>query len=116
MHGFYNYFMFDMINKDGNAYVVDCQRFYLQNSLLTSGSFPNGEWTDYSFVMDVTPGAYRLKSMSVNGITNDFNVPTGNSSGNGSIGNSLYFGGWGNPDIYMDDLKLTIHITVTLAR
>ncbi len=108
MHGIRNYFMFDAINKLGNAYVVDCHRFYVTEMKLTTGYFPNGKWTDYSFVMDVTPGSYRLRSMTINGVTDDFNLPKGEESGQGSIGNAVYFGGWGAPDIYIDDIQIEL--------
>ncbi|MBO7436107.1 hypothetical protein J6U76_08995 [bacterium] len=108
MHGIRNYFMFDAINKLGNAYVVDCHRFYVTEMKLTTGYFPNGRWTDYSFVMDITPGSYRLRSMTINGVTDDFNLPKGEESGQGSIGNAIYFGGWNNPDIYIDDIQLEL--------
>ena len=108
MHGIRNYFMFDAINKLGNAYVVDCHRFYVTEMKLTTGYFPNGKWTDYSFVMDITPGSYRLRSMTINGVTDDFNLPKGEESGQGEIGNAIYFGGWGAPDIYIDDIQLEL--------
>lgn len=108
MHGIRNYFMFDAINKLGNAYVVDCHRFYVTEMKLTTGYFPNGRWTDYSFVMDITPGSYRLRSMTINGVTDDFNLPKGEESGQGSIGNAIYFGGWNNPDIYIDDIQIEL--------
>lgn len=108
MHGIRNYFMFDAINKLGNAYVVDCHRFYVTEMKLTTGYFPNGKWTDYSFIMDITPGSYRLRSMTINGVTDDFNLPKGEESGQGEIGNAIYFGGWGQPDIYIDDIQLEL--------
>ena len=108
MHGLRNYFMFDAINKLGDAYVVDCHRFYVTSMLLTTGHFPSGEWADYSFVMDATPGSYCLRSMTVNGVTDNFNIPKGEASGTGSVGDAIYFGGWGNPDIYIDDIQLEL--------
>ncbi|MBO7543877.1 hypothetical protein J6T93_08250, partial [bacterium] len=76
MHGFRDpedYFMFDMINKHGDGYGVDCDRSY-GSLLFTDGRFPPEEWAEYSFLMEITPAAYRLKNMVVNGVTNEFDI------------------------------------------
>ena len=108
MHGFRDpedYFMFDMINKHGDGYGVDCDRSY-GSLLFTDGRFPHEEWAEYSFLMEITPAAYRLKNMVVNGVTNDYDIGV-THSGSGSIGSRLFFGGWGSPEFYLDDFKLT---------
>ena len=112
MHGFRDWFMVDAIGNE-RGYVVDCHRFYTVDHAYTLGTFPNGKWTDYSFIMDVTPGSYRIRSMTVNGVTGfdgyeDPSLPKGGGSGEGEIGSPLSFGGWGMPDIYIDDIQIEL--------
>ena len=55
MHGFRSpdYFVFDMINKHGDGYGVDCDRSY-GSLLFTDGRFPHEQWGASSTVTPTT--------------------------------------------------------------
>jgi hypothetical protein len=73
---------------------------------LTSGSFPMGEWCDYGFLMDARSGVVTMKSIWINGVTNDFEQLAQEQSGK-KIGD-FYIYGWGIPDFCIDDLEITL--------